>query len=152
SRVNEDGHFDSWIVPVGKGVPEGGPRKIAGQPNHDVYQENFSPDGRWIVFEGVVGTESSVYVVPASGVGPWIRVTDGKHWADKPRWSPEGKTIYYISEEKGYFNVRGRRFDPEHGRPQGEAFAVTSFNSPKMMIGQNIPNVGLSVTGDRLVV
>jgi len=85
-------------------------------------------------------------------VGPWIRVTDGKHWADKPRWSPDGKTIYYISEERGYFNVRARRFDPENGRPQGEAFAVTSFNSPQMLIGQNIPNVGLSVTRDQLVV
>src|SRR5215472_14765837 len=73
SRVNEAGHFDVWILPVGKGVPEDGPHKlIAGQPNFDLYQENFSPDGRWIVFEGVEGTESSVYAVPASGQGPWI--------------------------------------------------------------------------------
>jgi Tol biopolymer transport system component/DNA-binding winged helix-turn-helix (wHTH) protein len=152
SRLNESDHFDAWTVPVGKGIAEGGPRKIiAAQPNYDLFQENFSPDGRWIVFEGVVGIESSVYVVPASGAGPWIRVTDGKHWADKPRWSPDGRTIYYISEEKGYFNVRGRRFNPEHRSAQGEDFAVTSFDSPKMMIGQNIPNVGLSVKEDRLV-
>ena len=156
SQVNaETGHAEVWMVPVTRDATKAGPRKVVtAQLNSDLWQAHLSPDGRWIVFEAneshAEGYESAIYVTPVSG-GPWIRITDGKPWDDKPRWSPDGRTIYYLSEMKGYFNVWGRRFDPEQGRPQGEPFAVTSFDNPKMMVGHSIPNVGFSLTQDRLV-
>ena len=47
---------------------------------------------------------SKLYVVPVSG-GPWTRITDNNHWDDKPRWSPDGRTVYFVSRRGGFFNV-----------------------------------------------
>ena len=80
-----------------------------------------------------------------------IRITDVRQWADKPRWSPDGKTIYFLSDRRGFFNVWGVHFDPVKGRPQGEPFQVTSFETPTLMIPKNAAAVEVSLTDDRLV-
>ena len=77
--------------------------------------------------------------------------TDGKHWDDKPRWSPDGKKIYFVSGRTGFFNVWGINFDSSKGRPVGEPFRVTAFENPAMMLADWIPNVELSLTQDKLV-
>src|SRR6266550_2027550 len=77
--------------------------------------------------------ESALYVVPAAG-GAWTRITDGKHWDDKPRWSPDGKTIYFVSGRGGFFNVWGIHFDPAGGKPIGEPFQVSTFGGPGLII------------------
>jgi hypothetical protein len=94
--------------------------------------------------------EATLYVVPTSG-GPWTRITDGKHWEDKPRWSPDGRTIYFVSRRGGYFNVWGIHFDPTAGKTVGQPFQVSKFESPRLMIPRWIPPVGLSLTEDKLV-
>jgi len=88
--------------------------------------------------------------MPAMG-GPWVQITDGNQWDDKPRWSPDGRTIYYLSERKGFFNLWGIRFDPAKGQPQGKPFQVASFDSPSPMIPKFIQAVEFSLTDGRLV-
>ena len=87
----------------------------------------------------------------ASG-GPLIRIAEGKHWDDKPRWSPDGNIIYFLSEREGFFNVWGIRFDSGRARPIGEPFPVTTFSSPRLMVAKSIAPVSISLTQDRLVV
>ena len=71
---------------------------------------------------------------PARGGGEervpaeWTRITEGTSGDDKPRWSPDGKTLYFISSRAGLFNVWGMRFDPAIGQPVGEPFRVTAFD------------------------
>jgi WD40-like Beta Propeller Repeat len=127
-------------------------RKIISDPAYDLYQARFSPDGRWIVFQAVKYSplESNLYVMPAAG-GPWTLISKGKPWDDKPRWSPGGKTIYFVSARGGFFNVRAIRFDSTSGKPVGETFGVTAFDSPGLMIPDSIPLVELSLTEDKLV-
>jgi Tol biopolymer transport system component/DNA-binding winged helix-turn-helix (wHTH) protein len=118
-----------------------------------VYQTRLSPDGRWIVFEAVVNSpqfESALYVMPVAG-GAWTRITDGRHWDDKPRWSPDGRTIYFVSGSDGFFNVWGIRFDPATGKPVGQPFEVSKFDRPRLMIPRWIPPVGFSLTQDKFV-
>jgi len=93
--------------------------------------------------------ESAVYVTRAAG-GPWVRLSQGKNWDDKPRWSPDGKTIYFISGRSGFFNVWGVHFNPVAGTLVGTPFRVTSFDQPSLMISQRIEGAELSVTQDRL--
>jgi WD40-like Beta Propeller Repeat len=95
-------------------------------------------------------SESILYVTPANG-GPWIRITDGKHWDDKPRWAPDGKTLYFVSSQRGFFNVWGIRFDPSKGKVVGDPFRVTAFESPSLMVPAEMGNVGLSLTQEKLV-
>ena len=118
-----------------------------------VYQTRLSPDGRWIVFEAVADApklESALYVIPVAG-GAWTRITDGRHWDDKPRWSPDGRAIYFVSGSDGFFNVWGIRFNPATGKPVGQPFELSRFDRPRLMIPHWIPPVGFSLTQDKFV-
>ena len=129
-------------------------RKATSDPAYAIYQGHFSPDGRWIVFEGQKNgagdTDHALYVVPASG-GPRTRVTERQYLDDKPRWSPDGKTIYFVSGRLGFFNVWGIRFDPVKGQPVGKPFRVTTFDSPSLRVPEADVAVELSLTPDRFV-
>jgi eukaryotic-like serine/threonine-protein kinase len=112
-------------------------RTIVADPDHAIYQGRFSPDGRWVIFNAqsrkTVGT-SVLGVVPATG-GKWTPLTDASLWADKPRWSPDGRTIYFISNRNGaFFDVWGLPFDPGSGRAAGEEFRVTRNESPSRTV------------------
>ena len=145
---------DIWLIPFPlEPRAEIAAQKVVSNPAYKLYQPHLSPDDRWIVFEAAVNSpnpESALYVVPASG-GPWTRITDGRQWDDKPRWSPDGRTIYFVSGPGGFFNVWGIHFDPDTGKPIGQPFQVTKFDSPRLMIPRWIPLVGLSLTQDKLV-
>lgn len=130
-------------------------KKIAASPDYHLFQGQFSPAGRWVAFEAVRdvpnGRESTIYVVPANG-GDWIRITDGRQWDDKPRWSPDGRAIYFVSAHKGFYNVWGSHFDPANGKVVGTPFQVTEFDNPALMVPIYIPDVGLSIAQGRLAV
>ena len=157
SRANpQNARYEIWRVPISaRPHAETAATMVASDRASDLWQSQLSPDGRWIAFESATPhatySESSLHVISAKG-GPWIRLTDGKQWDDKPRWSADGKTIYFISERGGFLNVWGLRFDPVKGAVRGEPFPVTSFNRPSLMIPKDISLVSLSVAQDRLVV
>jgi len=129
-------------------------RKIISDPDYDLADAHFSPDGQWIVYRADIGLptklESKLFVTRTSG-GSRDQITDGKHWADKPHWSPDGKTIYFVSGRDGFYNVWGLRFDPSQGKPVGDAFRVTAFENPSLMIPLQIPAVYFSLAQDKLV-
>jgi serine/threonine protein kinase/Tol biopolymer transport system component len=127
-------------------------RVVASGPGFDIYQENFSPDGRWIVFEGVKGSakgsESAIYVVPSGG-GSWTQITDGKQWQDKPRWSADGRTIFFISDQNGFLNVFSVPFDPIKGKAAGAISQVTDFKSADLEIPNMFQGLGFSLANGK---
>jgi Tol biopolymer transport system component/DNA-binding winged helix-turn-helix (wHTH) protein len=148
-------HHDIVKIPVSSHSGEVEQTLIPTVGKTDLYQPRFSPDGRWIVFEAVqMGAapydDSSIFVVPSTG-GQWIRITDDKHWNDKPRWSPDGKSIYFISDRGGYYNVFRKNFNPSAGKPVGDATQITNFADPGLMISPYLSEVGFSITKDRLM-
>src|SRR5215467_5678409 len=153
---NNTGREEIWQLPVAaRPHAEGGVRRIISNPEYDLDEGQYSRDGRWIVFEGLrnqpQGLETTLYVMAATG-GAWIRITDGKHLVLTPRWSPDGKTIYFVSGRSDFFNVWGIRFDPTKGKPVRHPFSVTELNSLSLMVPRQITgSVGLSLTQDRLV-
>jgi Tol biopolymer transport system component/tRNA A-37 threonylcarbamoyl transferase component Bud32 len=57
-------------------------------------QPQVSPDGAWLAYSADVSGTVEVYVQSLSGQGPRVRVSpDG---GDSPRWSPDGRTLYYV--------------------------------------------------------
>jgi eukaryotic-like serine/threonine-protein kinase len=106
---------------------------LVADPDHNFWQGRFSPDARWVLFIAQsrkrAGT-SVISVAPATG-GTWHPLTDATMWADKPRWAPDGRTIYFISNRQGaFFDVWGLPFDPATGRAAGEEFRLTRFDNP----------------------
>lgn len=128
-------------------------RVVASHPEYNLYQARYSPDGRWISFIAAKAFEagvSTIYVIPAEG-GEWKRVTESKYFDDKPRWSPDGRKIYFISNRTGFFNVWGIGFDSANGQPLGEPFRVTAFENPSQMILPDVLTMEMTLAADRLI-
>jgi Tol biopolymer transport system component len=95
---------DLFVLPIT--APPGGERKpipfvVTGA---DETYGQFSPDGKWIAYSSDESGRREVYVqgfapdkIPATGVGKWTISSAG---GDKPRWSADGKELYYIALDR----------------------------------------------------
>ena len=126
--------------------------KLAVDQRLALYQQRYSPNQRWVSFIAVPRADrstSTVYVMPADG-GPWRALTDGQAYDDKPRWSPDGRVLYFISNRDGRFEVWGRRFDPDAGLADGAAFRVTSLGASRQTLSPYLTDMEMFITPDRL--
>ena len=85
-------------------------RRILLDSDNNLWQGRLSPDGRWIAFNAqsrAAAGVSVIGVVPASG-GTWTPLTDATIWADKPRWGPAGRVLYFISSRESAAVWAGR--------------------------------------------
>jgi Tol biopolymer transport system component len=129
-------------------------RVLARDPAKNLWVPRLSPDGQWLTFVAVDilgGPTSTVFAAPAAG-GEWVPITDDRAFEDKPRWSPDGRTIFFISSRNGALNVWGRRFNRTTGRPDGEMFPVTTFTGHERTLPSNMSRLEFGVSGDRLFV
>ena len=109
-----------------------------------LYQPHLSPDGRWLAFVAVLAATSRIFVAPfrSGELAPesqWISLTDNPVWDDKPRWSPDGRLLYLLSERDGFRCLWARPFDPGNQRFSGPMFAVYHSHLAR----QSMLNVGL---------
>jgi Tol biopolymer transport system component len=129
-------------------------RKLADDPDYSLWQGRFSPDGRWVAFNAQSVKEpgvSLVAIAPASG-GVWKPLTARRLWSDKPRWAPDGRAVYFVSNRNGaFFDVWGIQVDPATGTAVGEEFRVTRFDSPGRTLSA-AASAELGVGARRLVV
>jgi hypothetical protein len=122
-----------------------------------IWQGRYSPDGRWLAFVAQpLAGEGRVHlaVVPASGAArqQWTAVAPEHRWADKPRWAPDGRTIFFLSgQDSSFFNLWGSRFDSARGKPVGEPFKITRFDAPGLAIPSDIVQVELGISARRAV-
>lgn len=126
-------------------------RVITSHQEYPLFEGRFSPDDRWACFlMNKAANASIIYVMRPDG-GEWIRLTDETEWSDKPRWSPDGKTIYYLSNRvTGLFNVWGIHFDPQQGKPVGEPFLVNLFDNPGKTVWSDLSPPELTIRANRL--
>jgi Tol biopolymer transport system component len=123
----------------------------------NLWNGRFSPDGRWVSFTAQSTAErarSRLFLVPAGGGTreEWTAVAGEHEWTDKPRWAPDGRTIYFLSRHNSpFFNLWASRFDREHGKPVGEPFQLTNFDSPSLLIWPEIAGAANGISANRAV-
>ena len=95
---------------------------------------DWSPDGRWVVFDSNRDGAYRLWRVPASG-GPPERLTKGA--ALTPRWSPDGNQIYFIGDGDRANNVWSLSLANREERP------VTALTGRRGTLG----SLGLATNG-----
>jgi serine/threonine protein kinase len=100
----------------------------------------FSPDGLWVSFvETTAPTRRRIFVVPTTGKLPvpqsnWIPITDGQRLDREPRWSPDGKLLYFLSERDGFRCIWAQTLDSATKRPAGAPVPVQHFHRSRFSI------------------
>ncbi len=153
-RFSPSDRYSTCVLPVSGNAGPSSVRVIASDPKRNLFNQRFSPDQRWITFlahDLMYNATSTVYVIPAAG-GAWRAMTDGAAFDDKPRWGPDGRVLYYVSNRDGVKNVWARRFDNTTGMTIGEPFPVTSFRSPQFLISPQAVQMDIAVTATHLLV
>ena len=117
---------------------------------------SLSADNRWAVIRtGLPDGRVAISVVPigagqasAQDVIPLIQ---SDHYLSNPRWSPNGRYVYYLSEKSGRCGLYAQKFDPQAKKPLGDAQAV--FFSRGERINLNFPKGGgfIDVAADKIV-
>ncbi len=137
-------------------IPASAPaRVLIADPRSQLWQGRFSPDGRWLSFVATSreGPQSTKLVVaPAAGApaADWTRIALEHEWADKPRWAPDGRMLYFLSRHQtSFYNLWGIRFDPVRGKPVGEPFMVTRLDSPGLVISPLIGDSEIGISARR---
>jgi Tol biopolymer transport system component/predicted Ser/Thr protein kinase len=132
--------------------------EVLSHPKAKLWQSEFSPDDRWVAFLEATGSTGRINIVPAAklrGSPPpdtWIAITDGETWADKPRWSPDGSLLYYVSERDGFRCLWAQRLDAQTKRPSGEPVAVRHFHSTRLsLMNLEYPALEISIARQRVL-
>ena len=79
-------------------------------------------------------------------------MTSGEWWDDKPRWSPAGSLLYFISHRDGFRCIWAQRLDPLTRRPKDAPFAVDHFHNGRLStMNVHVRAFSFEVSRDRLV-
>jgi hypothetical protein len=72
--------------------------------------------------------------------GNWIAIDHPNRWDDKPRWSPDGNVVYFVSDRDGQFCLWAQRLENCTKQPVGMPFALYHFHNSRLAMD----NVGTS--------
>ncbi len=68
-------------------------------------------------------------------------------------WSPDGNTIYFLSERDGFRCIRAQRLDPTSMRPVGPSLDIYHFHSRRLslMTVTDPLSINLHIAADKAV-
>ena len=131
------------------GLPQRTTRTIRFDTDEGTWMSlDVSPDGRTIALD-LLG---DLYTLPIAG-GRATRITDGPAWDAQPRWSPDGRSLVFVSDRSGADNLWIADADGRNARavtrtewygyaspewtPEGDAIVATRRPSPRERDGAN---------------
>jgi serine/threonine-protein kinase len=91
---------DLWTLPLDMADPDhpkpGQPELFLRTPADNQWPV-FSPDGRWIAYRSSESGTQQIYVRPFPGPGGKWLISEGP--GTVPRWSPNGRELFYITRD-----------------------------------------------------
>jgi dipeptidyl aminopeptidase/acylaminoacyl peptidase len=113
-------------------IQSGNRRVILSDEQREMGGAALSQDGRWMalhyaVKEGI----RPIFIAPVrSGVAAakseWVTLSDRPGQHVRPWWSPDGNTIYYISDSSGHLQILAQRLRPADKHPVGDPIVIFS--------------------------
>ncbi len=129
-------------------------RIILQEPNASLGDATWSPANQFMLFSETRGDRKQIFAahLPRSSAaveGKWIPIPGNGVSPDHPRWSGDGRTIFYIANVDGFACIYGQPFSPEAGTVIGKPFNVAHFHNQRASI-DNVAGraFNLSVDGD----
>ena len=110
-------------------------------PDGLVFHPYFSWDDRWVSFKRLEEDDylsgsrnARILISPvrhgvAADEKQWVTVTNGQYTDDKPQFSADGKTLYFVSTRDGYLCIWAQRLDPQTKHPIGPPVAFEHFHN-----------------------
>jgi hypothetical protein len=129
--VGGSGQSDIWALPL-----TGDAKPFAYlQSTFSETQGQFSPDARWVAYTSNESGRDEVYVraFPEAG-GKWQVSTTG---GSQPRWSPDGKEIFYLGSEGSLMAVPAAA--------TGDSMTIGAAS--KLFVPRLATGPGITVTG-----
>jgi Tol biopolymer transport system component len=118
---------------------------------------DLSWDDAWLVVRTGEPEGATVLHVLPLGVSPaphgeWIEIAGREEWVGPPRWSADGRLVYYLSDRDDFTCVWARALDPATRHPAGEPFPVVHAHDSRMkMLAVQKGVWSLTASADRLV-
>jgi microcompartment protein CcmK/EutM len=140
-------------------VPSGRESLFMSKPGYELFQAKFSPDNRAVVLVACDsqgrGIDCQLFIVQLKSDGSaeapnWIGIDHPTHWDDKPRWSLDGKLLYFLSDRDGHFCLRSAWSRTK--RPMGNAFPLYRFHNSRLaMINVGTSALEIDVARNKIV-
>lgn len=125
-------------------------------PDHVIFAADWSPDERFVVFSARSDDGRSqlrVSRIDNTRAQMAVAITEPSPYDDKPRFSPDGGMVYFLSDRDGRRCVWAQRVEPSLGRAIGQPFAVFHFHGARFTpAGVPLGRQEMSVARDRLAV
>jgi Tol biopolymer transport system component len=136
-------------------------RLFLSDPAAPLYHPFFSWDDRWVVFKRMQPGDfgpSQLLIAPvrngsAAGAKEWIAVTAGTYNDDKPQFSADGNTLFYMSTRDGYLCIWGQKLNARTRHPVGAPFWFEHFHNLAGSAGTLKPAMSdLSVARNKMLI
>jgi hypothetical protein len=101
--------------------------------------------------------DSRLFIVPLDNGVPtpadsWIPIDHRSRWDDKPRWSPDGNLIYFLSDRDDYFCLWAQRVMAPTKQPIGTPFPVYHFHTARLSTANLFLNIAeIGVGKDKII-
>ena len=143
------GALEAW--PVAGPTSDKPSRIVFRVPDAYLFQAKFSPNARWLACVVVRKTGGAELAITSADGPPdrsWMPIKVNHTWVDKPRWSADGRRLYFFSGKGSFLNLWAVDFDAERGMVVGQPFPVMEFSSPSFRIDPRISFSDMNISRD----
>lgn len=90
---------------------------------------HWSPDAKWIAMDYRAEKHSQIYLIDSEGRN-FHALTSGDYENEVPRWSRDGRSMYFSSNRTGEWQIWRRDLATGHEKHITEHGAISAYESP----------------------